>query len=239
MHRPVFYAMRRVFRDGIYPSDIGCYTLGLQLGAVDTTICMGAAITIGSGIFHAGDERDVVATIGDSTFFHSGIPGLLNAVYNGARMVLVILDNRITAMTGHQPNPGTGVTICGAAAPQVSIEAICRACGVSWVETVDPYDLASLMATFRSAKELPGVKVVIARQPCVITARKANIVRGRFEVDPEICTDCGICIGFGCPAIEKREKKAFITGLCSGCGVCAQICPAGAIRKETRKEGTR
>jgi len=239
MHRPVFYAMRRVFRDGIYPSDIGCYTLGLQLGAVDTTICMGAAVTIGSGISHAGEERDVVATIGDSTFFHSGIPGLLNAVYNGARMVLVILDNRITAMTGHQPNPGTGVTVCGAAAPQVSIETICRACGVSWVETVDPYDLASLMATLRAAKEQPGVKVVIARQPCVITARRANLRRGRFEVDPGVCTACGVCIGFGCPAIEKRDEKAFITGLCSGCGVCAQICPAGAIRKETRTEGSR
>jgi indolepyruvate ferredoxin oxidoreductase alpha subunit len=239
MHRPVFYTMRRVFRDGIYPSDIGCYTLGLQLGAVDTTICMGAAVTVASGIAHSGDARDIVATIGDSTFLHSGIPGLLNAVYNGARMILVILDNRITAMTGHQPNPASGVTACGEPSPQVSLEAICRACGVSWVETVDPYDLVSLMATLRAAKDQPGVKVVIARQPCVIMARRANLRRGRFEVDPATCTACGVCIGFGCPAIEKRDDKAFITDLCSGCGVCAQICPAGAIRKESRAEGKR
>jgi len=235
MHRPVFYAMKRVFRDGIYPSDIGCYTLGLQLGAVDTTICMGAAVTVASGMAHAGEERDIVATIGDSTFLHSGIPGLINAVHNGARMTLVILDNRITAMTGHQPNPGSGITACGTPAPQISLEAICRACGVPWVETVDPYDLVSLMATLRAAKELPGVKVVIARQPCVIMARRANLRRGRFEVDADTCTACGVCIGFGCPAIEKRDEKAFISDLCSGCGVCAQLCPAGAIRKEMKK----
>ena len=131
MHRPVFYAIKKVFKDGIYPSDIGCYTLGLQLGAVDTTICMGASITVGSGISHAGEERDVVATIGDSTFLHTGIPGLLNAVYNGAKMTVVILDNRTTAMTGHQPNPNTGCTACGSPSPSVSLEAFCRACGVS------------------------------------------------------------------------------------------------------------
>ncbi|MCQ8893411.1 MAG: indolepyruvate ferredoxin oxidoreductase subunit alpha [Methanolinea sp.] len=235
MHRPVFYAMRRVFRDGIYPSDIGCYTLGLQLGAVDTTICMGAAVTVASGISHSGEERDIVATIGDSTFLHSGITGLLNAVYNGARMVLIILDNRITAMTGHQPNPGSGVTASGLASPPVSLEAICRACGVSWVETVDPYDLVSLTATLKAAKDLPGVKVVIARQPCVIMARRAGLRRGTYTVDPEACTGCGVCIGFGCPAIEKSDEKALITDLCSGCGVCAQICPAGAIRRGGKK----
>ncbi|MDI9633858.1 MAG: indolepyruvate ferredoxin oxidoreductase subunit alpha [Methanolinea sp.] len=240
MHRPVFYAIRRVFKDGIFPSDIGCYTLGLQLGAVDTTLCMGAAVTVASGLSHAGEKREIVATIGDSTFLHSGIPGLINAVYNGARMILVILDNRVTAMTGHQPNPCSGTTATGAPSPQISLEAVCRACGVQWVETVDPYDLVSTMATLRAAAEQPGVKVVIARQPCVITARRANIRRGRFEVDREACTACGVCIGFGCPAIERGEEdKARITDLCSGCGVCAQICPAGAIRKERRKEGRR
>jgi len=235
MHRPVFYSMRKVFKEGIFPSDIGCYTLGLQLGAVDTTICMGASITVGSGIAHSGEEREVVATIGDSTFLHTGIPGLLNAVYNGARMILVILDNRITAMTGHQPNPSTGVTACGVPVPQVSLEAICRACGVSYVETVDPYDLVSLQAALKDARERPGVKVIIARQPCVITARRAGIRRGRFQVNADTCTSCGLCIKFGCPAIEKVDDKAFINDLCSGCGVCAQICPAGAIGKEVRR----
>jgi len=232
MHRPVFYAIRKVFRDGIYPSDIGCYTLGLQLGAVDTTICMGASITVGSGMVHAGEDREIVATIGDSTFLHTGIQGLMNAVYNDARMTVVILDNRITAMTGHQPNPTTGLTACGTPAAPVSLEAVCRACGVGFVETVDPYDMASLTTALKDAKERPGVKVIIAKQHCVITARRAGIRRGRYRVDPEACTGCGICIAFGCPAIERHDEKASINELCSGCAVCAQLCPAGAIRKE-------
>jgi indolepyruvate ferredoxin oxidoreductase alpha subunit len=235
MHRPVFYTMKKVFKDGIFPSDIGCYTLGLQLGAVDTTICMGASVTIGSGISHSGEEREVVATIGDSTFLHTGIPGLLNAVYNRARMVLVILDNRITAMTGHQPNPTTGLNARGESSDPVSLEAICRACGVSFVETVDPYDLVSLTTAMKSARDRPGVKVIIARQPCVITARRAGVRRGRFQVDPETCTACGLCVKFGCPAIERIDEKAFINDLCSGCGVCVQICPSGAIGKEVSR----
>jgi indolepyruvate ferredoxin oxidoreductase alpha subunit len=232
MHRPVFYAIRRVFRDGIYPSDIGCYTLGLQMGAVDTTLCMGSSIPLGSGMFHAGEKHDIVCTIGDSTFLHTGIQGLLNAVYNDARMTVIILDNRITAMTGHQPSPTTGLTACGTPAPPVSLEAICRACGVGIVETVDPYDLVALMAALKDVKEKPGVKVVIAKQYCVITARRAGIRRGRYSVIPDACTTCGICVAFGCPAIEKVDEKASIGELCSGCGVCAQLCPAGAIRKE-------
>jgi indolepyruvate ferredoxin oxidoreductase alpha subunit len=232
MHRSVFYSMKKVFRDAVYPSDIGCYTLGLQLGAVDTTICMGASITVASGISHAGEERDVVCTIGDSTFLHSGMPGLLNAVYNGAKMTVIILDNRITAMTGHQPNPTSGYTACGMPAAPVSLEAICRACGVSLVETINPYDLTTLTTALQDAKARPGVKVIIARQPCVITARRAGVKRGRFGVDPEKCAECGICIKFGCPAIEKRENKAYINDLCSGCAVCTQICPSGAIARE-------
>jgi len=235
MHRPVFYAMKKVFKDGIFPSDIGCYTLGLQLGAVDTTICMGASVTIGSGIYHSGEEREIVATIGDSTFFHTGIPGLLNAVYNGARMTLVILDNRTTAMTGHQPNPSSGFNACGIPVPPVSLEAVCRACGVAFVDTVDPYDLVSLTAALGDAKDRPGVKVIIARQPCVIMARRAGMKRPRFQVDREVCTRCGLCVGFGCPAIERVDELAFINDLCSGCGVCMQVCPSGAIGREVRE----
>lgn len=232
MHRPVFYTMKKVFRDGIYPSDIGCYTLGLQLGAVDTTICMGASITIGSGMVHSGETRDVVCTIGDSTFLHTGMPALLNAVYNGANMTVIILDNRITAMTGHQPNPTTGITATGLPVAPVSLEAICRACGVTLVETVDPYDLSTMTAVMKEAKARPGVKVIIARQPCVIIARKAGIKRGKFSVVPERCEECGLCVKFGCPAIEQRDNKAYITDLCSGCAVCSQLCNKGAIIRE-------
>jgi indolepyruvate ferredoxin oxidoreductase alpha subunit len=230
--------MRRVFKDAVFPSDIGCYTLGLQLGAVDTTICMGASITVASGIAQTAGG-DVVATIGDSTFLHTGIPGLVNAVYNGAAMVLVILDNRTTAMTGHQPNPTTGTTATGEVATKVSLEAICRACGVDWVETVDPYDMTGLLATLREAKARPGVRVVIAKKPCVINERRAKVARPRYAVDAEACTGCRTCLRFGCPALAFEDEVGTITALCSGCGVCASLCPQGAIGREGRpaKEG--
>ena len=235
LHRAAFYAIKRVFKDAIYPSDIGCYTLGLQLGVVDTTICMGASITVASGIAHSGEPRDIICTIGDSTFLHTGIQGLMNAVYNGATMTVVILDNRITAMTGHQPNPNTGVTACGIASTPVSLDAICRACGVSFVETVDPYDITGMMNVLRDAQLRSGVKVVIAKQQCVITAKRAGVKRGRYTVDAETCTGCGTCIRYGCPAIEMVDEKARINDLCSGCAVCAQLCPTGAILREGKK----
>jgi indolepyruvate ferredoxin oxidoreductase alpha subunit len=234
-HRAAFYEIKKVFKDAIYPSDIGCYTLGLQLGAVDTTICMGASITVGSGIAHAGDPRDVICTIGDSTFLHTGIQGLINAVYNGANMTVVILDNRITAMTGHQPNPNTGVNACGVETPPVSLDAVCRACGVTFVETVDPFDIAGTVNILSEAKKRKGMKVIIAKQMCVIMARRAGVKRKRFAVDPDTCTGCGTCVRFGCPAIEVVDEKARITDLCSGCTVCAQLCPAGAISTEVPK----
>lgn len=235
LHRGAFYAIKKVFRDAIYPSDIGCYTLGLQLGAVDTTICMGASITVGSGIAHSGETHDVVCTIGDSTFLHTGIQGLMNAVYNGANMTVVILDNRITAMTGHQPNPNTGLTACGAETPAISLDAVCRACGATFVETVDPYDITGMVNVLSEAKTRKGVKVIIAKQMCVITARRMGIKRGRYEVDTDACTGCGTCVRFGCPAIEFADEKALINDLCMGCAVCARLCPVGAIRKEGKK----
>ncbi len=232
LHRSVFYAMKKVFKDGIFPSDIGCYTLGLQLGAVDTTICMGASITVGSGIAHAVDGAEVVSTIGDSTFLHTGINGLINAVYNNANQTVIILDNRITAMTGHQPNPNTGMTAVGVPSPKISLEELARACGVSFVESVDPYDLTHLIATLKEAKEHTGVKVIIAKQPCVIMNKRLGIKRTRYVVDADRCTKCGACIRYGCPALETDAGGAAkITALCTGCGVCADICPAGAIHR--------
>ncbi|KQC05373.1 MAG: indolepyruvate ferredoxin oxidoreductase subunit alpha [Methanoculleus sp. SDB] len=234
MHRAAFYAMKKVYRDAVYPSDIGCYTLGIQLGTVDTTICMGASITVASGMAQSGEARDIICSIGDSTFLHTGIPGLLNAVYNGADITVMILDNRITAMTGHQPNPTSGCTACGNPAPQVSLEAICRSCGVPFVETVDPFDLTGTLEVLKAARQRDGVRVIIAKQPCVITARRAGVRRKRYVVDTEACTGCRACVRFGCPAIEFSGDVASITDLCSGCSVCAQICPVGAIRMEGR-----
>ncbi len=235
-HRAAFYAMKKVFGESaIYPSDIGCYTLGLQLGAVDTTICMGASITIGSGIANCGESRDVVCSIGDSTFLHTGIQGLMNAVYNGANMTVVILDNRITAMTGHQPNPNTGITADGVETPPVSLDAVCRSCGVTFVETVDPYDMTGMLRVLEAAKAKKGVKVIIAKQMCVIVARRAGVKRGVYMVNFETCTGCGTCVRFGCPAIELVDKKARITELCSGCAVCARICPVGAVSREAKE----
>ncbi|HJJ43239.1 MAG TPA: indolepyruvate ferredoxin oxidoreductase subunit alpha [Methanocorpusculum sp.] len=237
LHRSVFYAMKKVFKDGVFPSDIGCYTLGLQLGAVDTTICMGASITVGSGIAHSCPGTDVVSTIGDSTFLHTGVNGLINAVYNNANQIVIILDNRITAMTGHQPNPNTGFTATGEESPKISLEELVRACGVSYVESVDPYDLTYLLATLREAKEKPGVKVIIAKQPCVIMNKRLGIKRNRYVVDAEKCTKCGVCLKYGCPAIETDESGAAkITALCTGCGVCSDLCSFGSIYRGGSKE---
>lgn len=232
LHRSVFYAMKKVFKDGVFPSDIGCYTLGLQLGAVDTTICMGASITVGSGIAHSVEGAEVVSTIGDSTFLHTGVNGLINAVYNNANQTVIILDNRITAMTGHQPNPNTGMTACGVESPKISLEELARACGVKFVEAVDPYDLTHLLAVLKEAKEKEGVKVIIAKQPCVIMNKRLGIKRNRYVVDADRCLKCGACIRYGCPALETDENGAArTTSLCTGCGVCADICPAGAIHR--------
>jgi len=235
LHRAAFYTIKKVFKDAIYPSDIGCYTLGLQLGVVDTTICMGASITLASGFSHAGDPRDIVCTIGDSTFLHTGIQGLINAVYNGANITVVILDNRITAMTGHQPNPLTGVTACGVESPPVSLDALCRACGVDFVENVDPYDITGMVTVLQEAKKRKGVKVIIVKQMCVILARRSGVKRWKYVVNPDLCTGCGTCVRFGCPAIEFVNEKARINDQCSGCAVCAQICPVGAIAREGKK----
>ncbi len=235
MHRTAMYAIKKVFKDGIYPSDIGCYTLGLQVGAVDTTICMGASITVASGMKQAGEKRPVACTIGDSTFMHTGIQGLLNAVYNNAQITVVILDNRITAMTGHQPNPTTGKTATGNSVPAVSLEAICRACGVRFVETVSPIDFSQFTRVLTEAKEFDGVSVVIAKQPCVISERRAKVSRGKFMVDDMVCIGCKACIKYGCPAIELESGLAKITDLCSGCSVCSQLCPVGAIKREVKE----
>ncbi len=229
-HRATFYAMKRVFgKDAIYPGDIGCYTLGIQMGTVDTCVCMGASITVSSGLYRSGDDRDIVCTIGDSTFLHAGIPGLINAVYNKSNIVVVILDNGTTAMTGHQPHPGTGITAQGKKTYRVSFEQIVSGCGVDYVETINPYNLTESIKAFKRAKNASGVRVIIARQLCVLFERRSGIRKKQFKVT-DTCTGCKKCIKFGCPAISWDGEKALINEQCSGCGVCAEVCPTNSIK---------
>ena len=230
-HRATYYAMKKAFgKNAIFPSDIGCYTMAVNMGTVDTCLCMGASITLASGIRHGGETEGICCSLGDSTFLHGGMTGLLNAAYNKARITVAILDNSTTAMTGHQPHPGTGVTATGEPTVQVSLEALAKALGAGLVETVDPYQLDETIKSFERARDYPGLSVIIARRPCVIKARKAGQRPRPLQVNDE-CKGCKICIDFGCPAIEFEEERARINSLCTGCGVCAAICPASAIEE--------
>jgi indolepyruvate ferredoxin oxidoreductase alpha subunit len=230
-HRATFYALKSVFKDdAIFPGDIGCYTLGTQMGAVDTCLCMGASITVASGLSFAGVENKIACAIGDSTFLHTGIPGLINAVYNKANITVVILDNRTTAMTGHQLHPGLGMTITGEPATEVSLEQMVKACGVDYLQVVNPFDLETTKAAFKDAYERSGVNVIISRQPCVITARRAGIKRKPYEVVEDLCEGCRRCVKYGCPAMEFDNGKARLNDQCAGCGVCEKLCQFGAIK---------
>ncbi len=227
-HRAAYYAMRKAFgKDAVYPNDIGCYTMGISMGTVDTCLCMGASVTIGSGMRSGGEDRPICSIIGDSTFFHSGMTGLLNASYNKSRLTLTILDNSTTAMTGHQPHPGTGITATGQESVSISLEDVARALGAGHVESINPYDLDEAVSAFARARDFPGLSVVIAKASCRIIARRRGEKFRRYTVTDE-CAGCRLCVDFGCPAIEFSDK-AFINQLCTGCGVCAQICPKGAI----------
>jgi len=242
-HRAAFYAIRETFPGGIFPSDIGCYTLGMNLKAVDTCHCMGAGISQAAGFYRAyaaggGEFPTIVATIGDSTFFHAGVPALLNAVFHRARFILVILDNATTAMTGHQPTPALGVTAQGEAGQPVYIPDLVRACGVRFLERCDSYDIPALTGILREADRFcrspeGGVAVIIARHPCLLEgeARKAQAVYD-LEVT-ENCTACRHCLdNFECPALvfdEADGRVAIDQVRCVGCGVCLHVCPEGAI----------
>ncbi|WP_292466242.1 indolepyruvate ferredoxin oxidoreductase subunit alpha [Methanolobus sp.] len=231
-HRATFHVMKKVYgKNAIFPSDIGCYTLGIQSGTVDTTLCMGGSITVASGMYQAGEKKPICCSIGDSTFFHTGMNGLLNSIYNKANITVTIVDNRITAMTGHQPNPGMGRTAIGEETVEVSLEALCHALGAEFVETVDPYDLKQTEEVFKRAKDYKGTSVVITRQLCVIDAKRSGIRRKPFSIDAEKCVGCRLCVNLGCPAIEfdTTTKKASINAMCTGCGVCAALCKFDSI----------
>lgn len=232
-HRTVFHILSKM--KVVITGDIGCYTLGAlpPLSAMDTCVDMGAAITVGHGIEKVikdvDDERKVVAVIGDSTFFHSGITGLIDVVYNKGTSTVIILDNRITAMTGHQDHPGTGKTLMGEKTKEIKLEDICKACGVEHVFVVDPYDYNATKKAIQEAVALDDPSCVIVRRPCTLYAR---LFYPPYEVDKDKCIGCKICVTLGCPAIsfDSKEKKAEINKiLCSGCSICAQLCPTDAI----------
>jgi indolepyruvate ferredoxin oxidoreductase alpha subunit len=243
-HRPAFYALRQALPGGIYPSDIGCYTLGLNLGAVDTVLCMGGAISQAAGFYHAfrmkGEAPPIAATIGDSTFYHAGVPALINAVHNGAKFTLLILDNSTTAMTGNQPTPGMERLADGRPGKAVAIEDLVRASGVQHLEVIDPYQLEGMIQAIKEAdkaarSENGGVSVIIARHPCLMSPGAQKMQRSYSMEVAEDCVACEICFqDFECPAIgpDPQSGRARIDqNICSGCGVCAEVCPQEAIKK--------
>ena len=232
-HRGMYYTLAK--NKVTVLGDIGCYTLGAQppLSAVDSTLCMGASV---SGIhgFNLADATacdHTVAVIGDSTFMHSGITGLVNIAYNGSNSTVIILDNSITGMTGHQQNPTTGFNIKGDPAGKVDLEALCRAVGIRRVRVVDPYDLAACDRAVKEELAAPEPSVIISRRPCVLL--KYVKTAPPLSVNTEKCRACKKCLTLGCPAISMKEGRAHIDAtLCVGCGVCQQLCAFGAIEKE-------
>jgi indolepyruvate ferredoxin oxidoreductase alpha subunit len=233
-HRGIFYAMKKLRLT--VTGDIGCYTLAAipPLEIMDTCLCMGASIGYAEGMEKAAGDRfkgKLVGVIGDSTFFHSGITGLLDIVYNQGKTKICILDNHITAMTGHQEHPGSGLTLKGQPTHRADIEAICHAVGIKRVVKVDPYNINETVAVLKQELTADEPSVIIADAPCVIRARK--IFNQPYFVDPEKCIACGMCHKVGCPAIEKDEngKTKINALLCIGCDICRQVCKPQAIQK--------
>jgi indolepyruvate ferredoxin oxidoreductase, alpha subunit len=248
-HRGLFYALSKL--DVFVAGDIGCYTLAAQkpLSALDTCVCMGAGVSGALGMEKAlGDNAlgKIVAVIGDSTFLHSGITGLIDIVYNRGFTTVVILDNRTTAMTGHQPNPATGITIRGETSPALDLEALCRAVGVKQVHRVDPHDIETTGQVLKREINRPEPSVIIAAAPCVLLPGVIPKDRTVYQILAESCTGCGACLKIGCPAMEwvpaggkktaagKKQKglARISAAICAGCGQCAFLCKFGAIAGE-------
>ncbi|MEM3580363.1 MAG: indolepyruvate ferredoxin oxidoreductase subunit alpha [Candidatus Bathyarchaeia archaeon] len=236
-HRASFYVMKRVAGEGaIYPTDIGCYALGIAppLKIGDILVCMGAGIGTAQGISKT-TGTNTIAIIGDSTFFHAGIPRLLNAVYNRHRLVVAVLDNLTTAMTGHQPHPGTGMTGMQTPTEPIAIEKVAEGCGVKFVRVVDPFDVGEAEKILKEALQFPETSLIIFRAPCALMLAREKRRKG-LEIVPfrinEKCTNCMACIKLlGCPAIVLKDDKAVAISenICVGCSLCAHVCPYKAI----------
>ena len=238
-HRGVFFTLKKL--KAFVTGDIGCYTLGFMppLSAMDSCICMGASVGNSSGlnkVLSGTDKQKVVGVIGDSTFLHSGINGLLDMVYNGSTATLIILDNSITAMTGRQENPGSGFTLAGDKAKKVDLEQLCRSVGIEHVRTVNPWDLAKTRQVIQEEMEREAPSVVITQGPCVLIKRDVGQRKTPLEIIPEKCTGCKACLQIGCPAIEwqpdagERGKAVVNQELCVGCTICEQLCKFDAYK---------
>ena len=234
-HRASFYAVKKAMkgRNCYFCGDIGCYTLGnaMPLDMCDTCLCMGAGITMAQGFTWMDKEGIGFAFVGDSTFFASGMTGVVNAVYNNANMILCVLDNSTTAMTGHQPHPGTGRNMMGDIVEKVDIASVLKGIGVSTVLTVNPLNLNEAMGAVRMCADLPGVKAIIFKSPCVAISKPT----GKCHIT-ESCLNCGKCIKeIGCPGLIRVDGRVTIDpNLCTGCGLCSQICPVDAIQEVER-----
>lgn len=231
-HRASFYAFVKEARqhDAIFTGDIGCYTLGVMppLAAVDTCLCMGASVTIAAGLSAVETDRKHIAFLGDSTFFHTGLAGVINAVYNNANIAVVVLDNRTTAMTGHQPHPGLNQTAIGMNEKYIDIASVARSLGVELVKVVDPYNLAAARQAAREVLAFNGPAVIVMKRECIAIVKQSR----RCRVEAGKCTGCSLCVKqLGCPALIPSGDKVTIAATCAGCTICAQVCPAGAIEE--------
>ncbi len=230
-HRGLFYTLKKNSLTVL--GDIGCYTLGAvaPLGAMDSTVCMGASVSGLHGFNKAnggGSEGRTVAVIGDSTFMHSGVTGLINTAYNESNSTVIILDNSITGMTGHQQNPTTGYNLKGDPCAKIDLESLCRAVGINRVRVVDPYDLAACDAAVKEELAAKEPSVIISRRPCALLKYVKH--PGPIASDPDKCVGCRSCMRIGCPAISIADGKAAIDNtLCTGCGVCTQLCKFDAL----------
>ena len=231
-HRSIFYVLKKLKLTVM--GDIGCYTLGAvaPLGAIDTTVCMGASVSGLHGFVKAGEEGTAgrtVAVIGDSTFIHSGVTGLINIAYNESNATVIILDNSITGMTGHQQNPTTGYNLKGDPCTKIDLESLCHAVGIRRVRVVDPYDMETCKAAITEELSAEEPSVIISRRPCALLKYVKH--PGPICSDSEKCKGCKACMNIGCPAISMENGKAKIDDtLCVGCGVCKQLCKFDALR---------
>ena len=246
-HRAAFFSIKKCFPKGIFPSDIGCYTLGMNLGAVHTVHCMGACISQGAGFYQAyaqdGEYPTIVVTIGDSTFFHSGIPALINAVIQQSRIIVVILDNATTAMTGGQPVPHMGIAAAGKATKAIAIEPLVKASGVDFLEVCDPYDNERFEALLKQAdtyirSDQGGVAVMVARHGCIMDRSVLKAQESSLVTINNKCIGCRKCVdAFECPALsmDSENNMAVVNqDRCIGCGSCIPVCPVDAIVKKEK-----